>query len=547
MIKLAEQYDDLPINQVIHGDALAVLKSLPDNSIDALVTDPPAGIKFMGKDWDANKGDRKQWQAWLCQIMIEALRVLKPGGHAYVWALPRTSHWTATALEDAGFEIRDCVVHLHGQGFPKNHNISKSIDKRLGAERTEVVGRQKATGNARGKGAAGHYANDIASLTGKGYEIVKDGWDITAPATPEALAHEGEGTALKPASEHWWLCRKPLSEPTIAENVLKWGTGGLNIDKTRITGIKPLRETQGEESSSLFGFNSRHPSGYSKQGRWPANVVMSHSLFCIPNGTKRVKPSNGSGTARRSNGVSTSAEGWGNIGKWKPGSSDTGYADSEGYEEIEDWECSDDCPVKLLGRQSGTHRNGGIAGKHYTSNGDPATSVYGGNIAKLSGRSFSDEGTAARYFHNFSPEPFLYAAKPSRRERNQGLENLPEIASSHNLSSNACSRCGLRVKANGSGKKCECGDLRETMQLPVKGNIHPTVKSQSIMRHLIRQITPAGGIVLDCFAGSGSTCVAAIAEGYQFIGIEMNDTPDEPYVTIARARIEQSWKQVASE
>lgn len=99
------------------------LPSLADASVDAIVTDPPAGIAFMGKAWDTDKGGRDQWIAWLAGVMRECLRVLKPGGHALVWALPRTSHWTATAVEDAGFEIRDVVMHLFGTGFPKSKNI----------------------------------------------------------------------------------------------------------------------------------------------------------------------------------------------------------------------------------------------------------------------------------------------------------------------------------------------------------------------------------------------------------------------------------------
>ena len=123
---------------ILHGDALALLKTLESNSVDSLVCDPPAGISFMGKDWDSNKGERNQWIAWLSSIMQEALRVVKPGGHALVWALPRTSHWTATALEDAGWQIRDVITSVTGQGFPKSLAIDKAIDKQLGAERCRV-------------------------------------------------------------------------------------------------------------------------------------------------------------------------------------------------------------------------------------------------------------------------------------------------------------------------------------------------------------------------------------------------------------------------
>ena len=171
------------------GDSLDVLKTLPENSIDSLVTDPPAGIGFMSggkkEHWDSDKGGREPWIAWTSEIMREALRVMKPGAHGLVWGLPRTSHWTATAIENAGFEIRDVVTHLFGQGFPKSSNVAKQFEK---------VG------------------NKEAAIT----------WD-------------GFGTALKPSVEFYILIRKPLSEKTVAANVLKHGCGGLNIDASRIS------------------------------------------------------------------------------------------------------------------------------------------------------------------------------------------------------------------------------------------------------------------------------------------------------------------------
>lgn len=116
--------------QLILGDCLEELKKLPENSVDSIVTDPPAGIGFMGKDWDHDKGGRDNWVSWMQEVAAECLRVLKPGGHALVWAIPRTSHWTATAWENAGFEVRDRIAHVFGSGFPKSLNIGKAVDKR---------------------------------------------------------------------------------------------------------------------------------------------------------------------------------------------------------------------------------------------------------------------------------------------------------------------------------------------------------------------------------------------------------------------------------
>jgi len=238
---------------LFNDDCLKIMRTMPDNSVDAIVTDPPAGIGFMGKDWDKNKGGREQWIAWLSERMIEALRVLKPGGHALVWSLPRTSHWTGFALEDAGFEVRDCVYHLFGTGFPKSLDISKAIDAMHGAER-EVVGEKKLNerdNKAYPRKAASHF----------GCHIRKENSDvhlITAPATEDAQKWSGWGTALKPAVEQWWLVRKPLSEKTIVNNILKWGTGGLNIDDCRVPTDDSLAGGRGGISPVSEGWDRPH-------------------------------------------------------------------------------------------------------------------------------------------------------------------------------------------------------------------------------------------------------------------------------------------------
>mgnify|MGYP002040945894 CR=1 FL=1 len=173
--------------EIIHGDCLDVLRAMPAASVDTIITDPPAGIAFMGKEWDHHKGGREQWVAWLAEIMAEGLRVLKPGGFALVWALPRTSHWTALALEDAGFEVRDCIYHLFGSGFPKSLDIGKAHDRAAGAER-EVVGRA-VYGN-------GHIQNSRESIGYGGSDPAADNRPITAPATPLAALWDGYGLSL---------------------------------------------------------------------------------------------------------------------------------------------------------------------------------------------------------------------------------------------------------------------------------------------------------------------------------------------------------------
>jgi site-specific DNA-methyltransferase (adenine-specific) len=228
--------------RVVTGDCLKVMRGMEADSIDAIVTDPPAGISFMGKGWDHDRGGAEHWIAWLSEVMREALRVAKPGAHALVWALPRTSHWTGTAIERAGWEVRDQLHHVFGSGFPKSLDVSK------------------ATGAAR--------------------------WS-------------GWGTALKPAHEVWWLARKPL-EGTVAWNVLEHGTGGLNVDACRVagagespteerratarrTGHAPINGETAAESNAKGRINRRgsvqawmEPRPSDLLGRWPPNLLLSH-------------------------------------------------------------------------------------------------------------------------------------------------------------------------------------------------------------------------------------------------------------------------------
>lgn len=253
---------------IIHGDCLEVLREVQDNCIDSIVTDPPAGISFMGKEWDGDKGSKKQWIAWMQEIAIECLRVTKPGGHALVWALPRTSHWTATAWEDAGWNVRDRVSHLFGTGFPKSLDVSKAIDKSLGAER-EVIGLQPYT-NAKSEGRLCHVGEDMERIR----------LDITAPASPEAKQWDGWGTALKPACEDWWLLRKSLSEKTVAANVLRWGVGGLNIEASRVGAENRSFTSKGIRSGQNHFVGDQWDGDQGEKsvsGRYPSNVILDGS------------------------------------------------------------------------------------------------------------------------------------------------------------------------------------------------------------------------------------------------------------------------------
>jgi DNA modification methylase len=239
------------------------MKLLDDNSIDNIVTDPPYELGFMGKKWD-NTGIAYNIELWK-----ECLRILKPGGHLLAFGGTRTYHRMACAIEDAGFEIRDCIQWLYGSGFPKSHDISKAIDKKAGAKR-DIIG----VGKGAGKNPKGFKFDDKSQSGGH----LKSEYNLTAHSTPEAQQWDGWGTALKPANEPIVLARKPLSEKTVAENVLKWGTGGINIDGCRIgtEEIKTYGKRKGQ-GVSLEWSKYTSPEGYegeTHQGRFPTNVIL---------------------------------------------------------------------------------------------------------------------------------------------------------------------------------------------------------------------------------------------------------------------------------
>ena len=240
--------------QLIHGDCLVVLAGMESCSVDAVVTDPPYGLSFMGKKWDYDVPSTEIW--------AECLRVLKPGGHLLAFAGTRTQHRMAVRIEDAGFEIRDMIAWVYGSGFPKSLDVSKAIDKAAGAER-EVVGSDRNYGASKaedGKVAYGDYAG---------------AWNITIPATEEGRQWQGWGTALKPSLEPVTVARKPLIG-TVAENVLAHGTGGINVDACRVTATDKTPSPVGVFVGSNIG-----PTGLRGErdgrsdglGRWPANLI----------------------------------------------------------------------------------------------------------------------------------------------------------------------------------------------------------------------------------------------------------------------------------
>ena len=420
--------------QLINGNNIDILKQYPDNYFDSIVTDPPYGLgkepnaEQLMKDW-IEKGYHevfgsgfmgKEWDAFVPQPIFwkEVFRVLKPGGHVVSFFGTRTYDWGVMAMRFAGFEVRDCIQWLYGSGFPKSHNVGKSVDKIQGNERefvrtTKTNGIKAITKSRVEQG----YRKNLTIANSRDERVLDKGnseW-------------EGFGSALKPANEPIVLARKPLEKGlSIAENVLKWGTGAINIDGCRV-GFK----NEADFKSATFGvqtdirggnFNNNRPSDgnilnknveANTQGRFPANLILTHHPECECVGTKKVKSDAHHTTKYNSNETLYK-------GGWKDGE-DMGnkFADENGEETIEDWNCHQDCPIKILDQQSGeskssnTKRNRNTIGSFGMPN--DITPEY------------ADKGGASRFFQqcNFEENDFFrfqYTAKASKSERNKGLE-----------------------------------------------------------------------------------------------------------------------------
>lgn len=401
---------------LLNGDNLQLLKTLEDNSIDSVVTDPPYGLNFMNKHWDYQVPSIEFWK--------EVYRVLKPGGHILSFGGTRTYHRMVVNIEDAAFEIRDQLQWIYGSGFPKSLNIGKAVDKIQGNER-EIIGENP---NSR-PNKVGDQPN---TMSGKFI------WDKLSKGTSP---YEGWGTGLKPANEPICLARKPISEKTVALNVLKWGTGGINVDGCRIGDErKPIFIKENQRKGDVFNVGSKRTGEYNNQGRFPSNLLIDEEAAEILDSQ--------SGVSKSTKGILTRE-----------------YLET---------------PSNIFGNENG----------------------YGGNFNDEN--TYSDSGGASRFF---------YIAKVSKSERNNGLEGFDSF----------------NVK---DGRKALVDNPFQRGET-LRTNTHPTVKPIKLMTYLCRLITPKDGIVLDPFMGSGSTGMAAKYEGFEFVGMEM----DEDYFKIAESRI----------
>lgn len=461
----------LELNVVFNENCKETMKRIPDNSIDAIVTDPPYGLGkepdalamlkdwletghhdvkgkgFMGKDWDAFVPQPQIWR--------ECLRILKPGGHLLSFGGTRTYDLVVLGLRIAGFEIREQISWVYGSGFPKSLDISKALDKMAGAER-EVVGVVKKTASA-GNTHEGWERPWAYDENGE----IKRTMNITAPATAAAKQWQGWGTALKPAFEPIVIARKPLTG-TVAENVLRWGTGGINVDGCRV------------------GTRKDNESGWSKTGsKSSVNRAMSGQNY-----DRLAKDELGTGRFP-SNFI------------------------HDGSEEVMELfpETTSGAMTREVDEYIGDSVTGFLRGKSGPSN------------------QRADSGSAARFF---------YCAKASKSDRNEGTEHLNLHKSVGHNRFDQCEICNGYILQNPdrpSACKCENPVRKDNV---ITGNHHPTVKPTSLLKYLCRLVTPPNGIIYDPFSGSGSTGKAAILEGFNFIGSEL----DAEYTIIANARIQ---------
>lgn len=467
---------------LLHGDCIETMRGFDAGSVDAVVCDPPydlsdgiSGKGFMGKAWDGT-GIAFRPETWR-----EVLRVLKPGGYLLAFGGTRTYHRMAVAIEDAGFQIRDCIGWHYGSGFPKSLAVDAAIDKAMGAER-EVVGVHPLPGYAKANVLHGTQQRHTTEFARRS--------DV--PATDAAAAWRGWGTALKPAWEPVVVARKPL-EGTVAGNVLQYGTGAMNIDGCRVrlaegetvtAGLSDPANRAGVVGRDL-GFTGNDTETFQQAqresiertntlGRWPANVILSHAPDCGE-------------------------------------------------------ECVPGCPCAAMDAQSGVRKSGRLVLEPGKGVGAASENVYQGGWGDTRREDRpASEGGASRFFNQLPIEaddlvPFFYAAKASRSEREEGCDTLE-----------AKPPPAVETKVSLKSPRAGAGRLRETVL-----NNHPTVKPVSVMAWCLRLVVPPGGLVLDPFMGSGTTGVAAVREGFDFVGIER----EEEYLKIAEARVEHARKK----
>jgi len=502
-------------HKIICGKSEIELKQFGNNTFDSCVTDPPYNLTsitrprpdqtkngsygkevpfsrvqsrmggFMGKEWDGTgiSFNVKLWE--------EVYRVLKPGAHILVFGGTRTYHRMACAVEDAGFEVRDMIEWIYGSGFPKSLDISKSLDKMNGIW----------------QGRAGGIISEINSMSVPNYERVDKG----EPITKEAIQWNGWGTGLKPAHEPILLARKPINERNIAMNVLKWKTGGINVDGCRISHLneEDLKQSSRPnwKSHNLKSTSKVHHAGAMTggikymhvephiQGRFPSNLI----LECCCKDDELVEVNDPTHPGKYKN--ITNPNSIFGIG--------TGEINKDRVISEKNKKClihtNPNCVCRMLDEQSGESKSN-------ICNRQPRKVMHFNQLSNpFDMPQYSDKGGASRFF---------YQAKASQAERwfycticKQAYTMKERDAHIHNAQ-----------------EKTKFQHLE----------FHPTQKPEKLISYLVRLITPLKGTVLDPFVGTGTTLVAAEREGFNSVGIDSNFE----YCRIAEKRLKNKAEQL---
>lgn len=540
------------------GDCLDVMAAMEPNSVDTVITDPPYGLAFMGKDWDHGVPGAHFWQ--------EVLRVCKPGAMLLAFGGTRTFHRLTCAIEDAGWEIRDVMMWLYGSGFPKSHNLAVAFDKQNGMPHRGI-----------GFTTAGYTPS--ATVPGGAH-------GPHSPSSDMGKVWQGYGTALKPAWEPIILAMKPL-DGTFAQNAERWGVAGLNIEGGRIgteSGLqRPQRNGKGV-SGGWAGYSQ--PTGmYGTQdgsGRWPANLILDEDAAKALDEqsgetgtgkrTERMTPANRAGTYsgfEMCSGAVNAPNTYPDTG----GASRFFYVAKASRAEREaglDVSLSWLDSIELIWDNNSTSTLTEVL--LWGSQGQNQSTVWSGEVSRVRGisgdtrqeqdgnvlpMSSNGNGTTGLYLmairfttstgtRQTIESTILNSLTPSRTSgstedairtlRAYGLNPAESVAFT-NLLKQISTGGGMvfpRGASNAARKTQPSTSARDVMLQGARGNIHSTVKPVTLMRYLCKlTATPTGGVVLDPFMGSGTTGIAAIYEGRSFIGIEK----EAEYLDIARRRI----------
>lgn len=490
-----------------NGNCKELIKQLADNTIDAIVTDPPYELGFMGKKWDATG------IAYDAELWAECLRVLKPGGHLLAFSGSRTYHRMAVAIEDAGFDIRDQIMWVYGSGFPKSHDVSKAIDKLDAKDEqkqrqykfTAWVRSQNVTANqineATGTFMGSHYTTDKAQpavMTREHLEQCR----YLFTEVPEWVEREADKRSVESRNfaEREILGKREMIDTTKARAGFTGVTHSPNYkgEKRMVnitapatdaakewngwgTALKPAHEPICVARKPLIGTVAENVLQY---GTGAFNIdgcrVGSELKPLFENGVKRERErsSYDTGGSNRTGEFTTQ-------GRWPANLIHDGSAEVlAGFPET----------VSKWGEQK---QNNSVSGSHLN---------FANRNFEIANNFIGDRGSAARFF---------YCAKASKRDRDEGVAGVGAL------------RAGVGALRDGG---------RQSMP---RHNHHPTVKPTELMRYLCRLITPPNGLILDPFTGSGSTGKAAILEGFRFLGFEM----EPQYIEIATARIEHAIEQ----